>query len=145
MSKKKKPAPVPTPTLPAPAGNLFGTGQVVTSPAPPPAPVAPPPFIPPHHDGQFTTLPEAMLIATLVNTTGLGGGVLPYNANNDAISGIFIAKYEQGPFPTPIGGVDEEFYHLRFANGKIANAGLVASLMAFSTNWPAMLKVDIGA
>jgi hypothetical protein len=109
---------------------------------------------------QYTTLTEAQGIAADINehASEIGSSVLPYNEalvfevppgpqpsdGHESVSGIFIPLYG-GPFETPSAD-DSMFYHLRFANWKVMNAGLVQQTMAdYPTNWPAMLAAEVKA
>jgi hypothetical protein len=90
---------------------------------------------------QFVTLAEAMDIAKQLGA--IGGGVLPYNADDSEASGIYIPEYS-GPFATPEDG-ERKFYHLRFRNGAEGfNAGLVKGTMAYApTRWPVMIATEV--
>lgn len=92
---------------------------------------------------QFTTLEEAKRIARELGA--IGGGVLPYDANDNERSGIYIAEY-YGPFATPQEG-EKKFYHFRFRNGAEGfNAGLVKRTMEYApTRWPLMLATEVNA
>ena len=90
---------------------------------------------------QFVTLAEAMDIAKQLGT--IGGGVLPFNADDSETSGIYIPEYF-GPFATPEEG-ERKFYHLRFRNGAEGfNAGLVKRTMEYApSRWPAMIAAEV--
>jgi hypothetical protein len=92
---------------------------------------------------QFTTFEEAQRIAKEVGA--IGGGVLPFQAEDPERSGIYIAEY-YGPFATPEDG-ERKFYHFRFRNGAEGfNAGLVKRTMEYApTRWPLMLATEVNA
>ncbi len=92
---------------------------------------------------QFVTLETAKQVAKELSM--IGGGVLPYDANDPETSGIYIPEYI-GPFATPEEG-DRKFYHFRFRNGADGfNAGLVKRTMElFPTRWPLMVGTEVAA
>lgn len=92
---------------------------------------------------QFVTLEEARKTAKALGD--IGGGVLPYNADDPEVSGIYIPEYI-GPFATPDMG-ERQFYHFRFRNGADGfNAGLVKGTMDYApTRWPLMIALEVNA
>ena len=92
---------------------------------------------------QFATLAEAQAIAKKLGT--VGGGVKPYNADDNDASGIYIPSYF-GPFPAPSIG-DAKFYHFRFENGAEGfNVGLIRTFMqVFPATWILMIMPQINS
>lgn len=92
---------------------------------------------------QFVTLEDAKKIANELGS--IGGGVMPFNADDPESSGIYIADYV-GPFATPEAG-ERKFYHFRFRNGADGfNAGLVKRTMEYApTRWPLMIATEVNA